>query len=146
MKKEDIRSVGWLNCHNGSINLTICFHFSSGYSDSVANVTKEQFESVRGDEDAMKQLAIESLTLEVDDDEPARRPLAIGTRAEGIKIAKANNAKVWKYCTGKYKWHGSAKHYIGREEVVDREVLALWVERRSDRNGPYAQIMCASIR
>lgn len=144
MKKEDIRSVGWLNRYDGQITLTVCFHGIQPHS--VAVVTKEQFEKARGDQDAMKQLAWEQLYLDIPEEAPARRTLKFGTRAEGIKIAKANKAKICKYCTGKYKWHGSAKHYIGREEIVDREVLALWVERRSDRNGPYAQIMCASIR
>ncbi|BEI26576.1 DUF987 family protein [Vibrio fluvialis] len=144
MKKENIRSVGWLNRQDGQIALTICFNGIN--QPSVAVVSREQYDAVKNDDEALKQLAWDSLSLNILDAEPARRPLTIGTRAEGLKIAKAKGAKVMKYCSGKYKWHGSASHYVGREEVVDREVLALWVERRTDRDGPYALVMCATLR
>ena len=50
--------------------------------------------------------------------------------------------RIMKYCTGKYKWLGSAAAYVGRELEVGDDVLAVWVERRADKHGPYAQMMC----
>ena len=46
------------------------------------------------------------------------------------------------YCAGKYVWHGSQSHYVGKTEQVHDGVHALWVERRVDRDGPYAVLMC----
>lgn len=75
------------------------------------------------------------------------KKMTISTRANGLRLKKANpNAKVMKYDSGKYDWHGSASYYQGREEQVYPEILALWVERRADRDGPYAQIMCLTER
>lgn len=57
---------------------------------------------------------------------------------------KANypNATVMKYCNGKYQWHGSAKHYIGKEVECSSNVLTIYVERRQDSHGAYARMMC----
>ena len=49
-----------------------------------------------------------------------------------------------KYDNGKYEWHGSQKHYIGREVRHIDGIHAVYVERRTDSNGPYALIMCIS--
>lgn len=49
-----------------------------------------------------------------------------------------------KFDAGKYTWHGTAKHYIGREVPEIKGVHAVYVERRQDSEGPYAQIMCIS--
>ena len=75
------------------------------------------------------------------------KSMKIVTRSEGMRIAKANpKSTVMKYCTGKYKWKGSQQDYVGKVEEVFDDVLALWVERRSDRDGPYALLMCCSER
>jgi hypothetical protein len=75
------------------------------------------------------------------------KKLTISTRANGLRLKDANpNSKVMKYDSGKYEWHGSAKHYQGREEDVYPEILALWVERRTDCDGAYAQVMCLTTR
>lgn len=47
-----------------------------------------------------------------------------------------------KFDNGKYEWKGSAKAYIGKECQDLRGVHAVYVERRQDSDGPYAQIMC----
>ena len=49
---------------------------------------------------------------------------------------------VTKYSSGKYTWLGSAGDYVGREVSVPDDIVALWVERRTDQHGPYAQVMC----
>lgn len=47
-----------------------------------------------------------------------------------------------KYDGGKYKWSGTSSEYIGREINKTSSVKAVWVERRQDSDGPYAQLMC----
>lgn len=75
------------------------------------------------------------------------KTLAIQTRSDAMKVAEANPSAIrMKYDSGKYTWHGSQAHYVGREEKVSDEILALWVERRTDSNGPYAQVMCYTSR
>jgi len=54
-----ISSIGWLNCHDGSINLTPCL--DGNVFPTIVNVTHESFEKVRNDENLMKQLAAEML-------------------------------------------------------------------------------------
>jgi hypothetical protein len=50
---------------------------------------------------------------------------------------------IMKYDNGKYAWNGKASEYIGNVvENVSSTVKALYVERRTDKDGPYAQVMC----
>ena len=49
-----------------------------------------------------------------------------------------------KYDNGKYEWHGSQKHYIGKEVKRINGVHAVYVERRTNSDGAYAQVMCIS--
>ena len=58
-------------------------------------------------------------------------------KSEAAKIAGAT----MKYCNGKYNWNGSQMDYVGRD-IEGANVLALWVERRTDEHGPYARLMC----
>lgn len=46
-------------------------------------------------------------------------------------------SRLFRFSTGKYKWSGSICHYAGREVEDIRGVLAVFAERRQDRNGPY---------
>nr|WP_206609268.1 DUF987 family protein [Vibrio cholerae] len=70
------------------------------------------------------------------------KTIQIIKRSDAMRIAKDHPvATIEKYCSGKYQWHGNQEHYIGRQEKVPERILALWVERRSDRNGAYAQVM-----
>jgi len=50
-----------------------------------------------------------------------------------------------KYDNGKYEWTGKASDYIGKDVPnCSDDVKAVWVERRSNSNGVYAQVMCAT--
>lgn len=49
-----------------------------------------------------------------------------------------------KFDKGKYKWLGSQKTYIGKEVIDIEGVHAVYVERRQNKNGAYAQLMCIS--
>ena len=55
---------------------------------------------------------------------------------------KGGTLNIEKYDNGKYEWHGSQKAYIGKETRHIEGVHAVYVERRTDSNGAYAQIMC----
>ena len=48
---------------------------------------------------------------------------------------------IGKFDSGKYQWHGSQSHYIGRDVPNLDGVHAVYVERRQDSDGPYAQLM-----
>lgn len=61
-KKSDIISIAELNSHKGGRNLTPIFRGIRGSIFPVfVYVTKLEFEKVRGNKDAMKDLAIEKL-------------------------------------------------------------------------------------
>ena len=49
---------------------------------------------------------------------------------------------IGKFDGGKYQWHGTAKHYIGRDVPDIRGVHAVYMVRRVDSDGPYGQLMC----
>ncbi|HEJ7040998.1 MAG: DUF987 family protein [Serratia liquefaciens] len=49
-------------------------------------------------------------------------------------------SRLFRFCTGKYKWSGSICHYAGREVQDIRGVLAVFAECRQDRNGPYVTL------
>lgn len=59
-KKENITSIGELNCQDGGKRLTPIFKGGNGFPKFVY-VTKEEFKTVRGKEDKMKDLAIKKL-------------------------------------------------------------------------------------
>jgi hypothetical protein len=45
----------------------------------------------------------------------------------------------------KYKWSGSICHYAGREVQDISGVLAVFAERRQDRNGPYVVLRSVTL-
>lgn len=51
-------------------------------------------------------------------------------------------SRIFRYCTGRYQWHGSVCHYTGK---VVPGVLAVYAERRQDRNGPYTCLMSITL-
>ena len=66
MKNENlgtqrIRSIGWLNCADGSVNLTPCV--DGNPHPSYVNITAVEFESVRASKENMKALAAKRLGL-----------------------------------------------------------------------------------
>lgn len=54
-------------------------------------------------------------------------------------------SRLFRFCTGKYAWSGSICHYHGREVQDMRDVLAVFAERRQDRNGPYVILRCVTL-
>ncbi|WP_283569888.1 DUF987 family protein, partial [Escherichia coli] len=46
---------------------------------------------------------------------------------------------------GKYRWHGSAEAYTGREVQDIPGVLAVFAERRKDSFGPYVRLMSVTL-
>ncbi|EKN3732776.1 DUF987 domain-containing protein [Yersinia enterocolitica] len=55
------------------------------------------------------------------------------------------HSRLFRFCTGKYKWSGSICHYAGRKVDDISGVLAVYAERRQDRNGPYACLMSITL-
>jgi len=53
--------------------------------------------------------------------------------------------RMFRFCTGKYKWSGSICHYAGCELEDIRGVLAVFAERRQDRNGPYVILRSVTL-
>lgn len=54
-------------------------------------------------------------------------------------------SRLFRFCTGKYKRSGSIGHYAGREVQDIRGVLAVFAERRQDRNGPYVILRSVTL-
>lgn len=49
------------------------------------------------------------------------------------------------YCKGRYRWTGSVCHYTGRHVQDISGVLAVFAERRQDRDGPYAILRSVTL-
>ncbi|HGH8124419.1 TPA: DUF987 domain-containing protein [Enterobacter kobei] len=54
-------------------------------------------------------------------------------------------ARLFRFCTGRYQWSGSVSHYAGREVQDISGVLAVFAERRQDRSGPYVTLRCITL-
>ncbi|MDU4994058.1 DUF987 family protein [Klebsiella pneumoniae] len=54
-------------------------------------------------------------------------------------------SRQFRFSAGKYKWSGSICHYAGREVEDIRGILAVFAERRQDRNGPYVIFRSVTI-
>lgn len=54
-------------------------------------------------------------------------------------------SRLFRFCTGKYKWTGSICHYAYREVQDIRNVLTVFAERRQDRNGPYVILRSVTL-
>ncbi|MDJ0021794.1 DUF987 domain-containing protein [Pantoea eucrina] len=52
---------------------------------------------------------------------------------------------IFRYCTGRYQWYGSVRHNTGQVVPDIPGVLAIYAERRQDRNGPYACLMSITL-
>ncbi|MGK0802380.1 DUF987 domain-containing protein [Klebsiella pneumoniae] len=52
---------------------------------------------------------------------------------------------IFRYCTGRYQWHGSVCHYTGLAVPDIPGVLAVYAERRQDRKGPYTCLMSITL-
>ncbi|KGM61590.1 hypothetical protein EL76_0055 [Escherichia coli G3/10] len=56
-----------------------------------------------------------------------------------------SESRLSRFCRGKYHWSGSVCHYYGREVQDIRGVLAVFAERRQDRQGPHIILRCVSL-
>ncbi|HBV9253431.1 TPA: DUF987 domain-containing protein [Klebsiella pneumoniae] len=56
-----------------------------------------------------------------------------------------SESRLFRFCTGKYRWSGSICHYHGMEVQDIRGVLAVFAERRRDRNGPYVILRSVTL-
>ena len=54
-------------------------------------------------------------------------------------------SRLFRFCTGKYQWSGSICHYAGREVQDIAGVLAVFAERRHERNGPYVVLRSVTL-
>lgn len=54
-------------------------------------------------------------------------------------------SRLFRFCTGKYKWSGSICHYAGRGVQDIYSVLAVFAERRQDRHGPYVVLRSVTL-
>nr|WP_185172590.1 DUF987 family protein [Escherichia coli] len=58
---------------------------------------------------------------------------------------RTSSSRLFPFCTGKYRWHGSAEAYTGREVQDIPGVLAVFAERRKDSFGPYVRLMSVTL-
>ncbi|HDR2588677.1 DUF987 family protein [Enterobacter ludwigii] len=61
------------------------------------------------------------------------------------KYPQSRLFRLFRFCTGKYTWSGSVCHYAGREVQDISGVLAVFAERRQDRNGPYVILRSVTL-
>ena len=75
--------------------------------------------------------------------------MTIGTKAQADKVlvnslfqpVNGKTLTAMKYDSGKYR---ADQSYVGREVEVSGNIHALYVVKRKDADGQYAQIMCVS--
>ncbi len=68
------------------------------------------------------------------------------TRGEAMRIHQQHpTSRLFPFCTGKYRWHGSTEAYTGREVQDIPGVLAVFAERRKDSFGPYVRLMSVTL-
>ena len=54
-------------------------------------------------------------------------------------------SRIFRFCTGRYQWHGSVCHYTVKVVPDIFGVLAVYAERHQDRNGPYTNLMSITL-
>ena len=54
-------------------------------------------------------------------------------------------SRLFRFCTGKYKWSGNICHYAGQNVLDISGVLAVFAERRQDHNGPYVVLRSVTL-
>jgi len=69
--------------------------------------------------------------------------IRISRRADALRTIKPGT-RIEKYSAGKYRWTGAAADYVGQMVPALPGVASVWIERREDRHGPYAQVMCTT--
>ena len=69
----------------------------------------------------------------------------ISKRQEKAIYRKHSGSRLFRFVTGKYRGAGSVCHSHGREVEGIRGVLAVFAERRQDRNGPYVILRSVTL-
>ncbi len=66
------------------------------------------------------------------------------SRTEAMKIKAANpGSRRLRYDSGKYRWTGSVKDYVGREvEYNIPGILAIYPQCQADADGKYVRLHC----
>uniref|UniRef100_UPI003208442F DUF987 family protein n=1 Tax=Escherichia coli TaxID=562 RepID=UPI003208442F len=67
------------------------------------------------------------------------------THVREVSCCPSPASRLFPFCTGKYRWHGSAEAYTGREVQDIPGVLAVFAERRKDSFGPYVRLMSVTL-
>lgn len=65
-----IRSIGWLNCHDGSVNLTPCVDGNA--HPTLVNVTQEEFSLIRHSKEDMMVFAAKRLGITADEPQKSK--------------------------------------------------------------------------
>lgn len=72
--------------------------------------------------------------------------MKIISKRRAITIYRQHPAsRIFRFCTGRYQWHGSVCHYTGNVIPDISGVLAVYAERRQDRSGPYTCLMSITL-
>ncbi|MCZ5722212.1 DUF987 family protein [Escherichia coli] len=73
--------------------------------------------------------------------------MKIITCGEATRIHQQHPAsRLFPFCTGKYRWHGSAGAYTAREVHYSfPERGNVFAERRKDSFGPYVRLMSVTL-
>lgn len=72
--------------------------------------------------------------------------MKIISKCRAITIYRQHpESRNFRYYTGEYLWQGSVCHYTCRDVPDITGVLAVYAERRQDRNGPYTCLMSITL-
>ncbi|WP_313667147.1 DUF987 family protein [Atlantibacter sp.] len=72
--------------------------------------------------------------------------MKIISKRQAMKIYRQYpQSRLFCFCTGKYKWSDSICHYAGQQVEDIHGVLAVFAERRQDRNGPYVLLRSVNL-
>ncbi|WP_338400977.1 DUF987 domain-containing protein [Enterobacter ludwigii] len=73
-------------------------------------------------------------------------PMKIISKRRAMAIYRQHpEVRLFRFFTGKYMWSGSICHYAGQEVQDISGVLAVFAERRQDRNGPYVVLRSVTV-
>jgi len=73
-------------------------------------------------------------------------PMKIISKRRAMAIYRQHpEVRLFRFFTGKYMWSGSICHYAGQEVQDISGVLAVFAERRQDRNGPYVVLRSVTL-
>ncbi|XJK99789.1 DUF987 family protein [Escherichia coli] len=73
--------------------------------------------------------------------------MKIITRGEAMRIHQQHpTSRLFPFCTGKYRWHGSTDTYTGTVKCrIFPVCCTVFAERRKDSFGPYVRLMSVTL-